>query len=135
MKLLLDTHILLWTLTNDPDLPVLARKLIGDMTNTIFFSSLSVWEVELKHEKHPLQLSVSGKELADYAMETGFYPVAMGLNEIGLLPTLERRVNAPEHHDPFDRMLICQAAANGMYFVTGDTRISEYTDPCIIFCA
>ena len=49
MKLLLDTHILLWTLTNDPNLPPLARKLIADESNMIFFSSVSAWEVELKH--------------------------------------------------------------------------------------
>ena len=134
MKLLLDTHILLWTLTNDPNLPPLARRLIGDNTNRIFFSSLSAWEVELKHEKHPQQMTIGGKDLADYAVRTGFYPVGLGLNEISLLPLLKRKEKTPEHHDPFDRMLICQAAANGMFFLTKDIRISEYTDPCIIFC-
>ena len=82
MKLLLDTHILLWTLTNSPDLPALARKLIGDNSNSIFFSSLSAWEVELKHEKHPQQMTIGGKEMADYAISTGFYHVGLGLNEI-----------------------------------------------------
>lgn len=134
MKLLLDTHILLWTLTNDPDLPPLARKLIGDETNDIFFSSLSAWEVELKHEKHPRQMIIGGKDLAHYAVQTGFYPIEVGLDEIALLPMLRRRENSPEHHDPFDRMLICQASVNGMFLLTKDVRISEYTDPCIIYC-
>ncbi len=135
MKLLLDTHILLWTITNDPNLPPLARRLIGDESNTVFFSSVSAWEVELKHEKHPQQLKIGGKALADYAIETGFYHIGVGLNEIGLLHTLQRKENTPEHHDPFDRIMICQAAANGMFLLTKDVRISEYTDPCIIFCA
>ena len=134
MKLLLDTHILLWTITNAPDLPPLARKLIGDESNTIFFSSVSAWEVELKHEKHPQQLTISGKALADYAIRTGFFYIGVGLNEIDHLHTLQRKENTPEHHDPFDRILICQAAANGMFFLTKDVRISEYTDPCIIYC-
>lgn len=134
MKLLLDTYILLWTLTNSPDLPALARKLIGDNSNSIFFSSLSAWEVELKHEKHPQQMTIGGKEMADYAISTGFYHVGFGPNEINLLHTLKRKDNTPEHHDPFDRMLICQASANGMFLLTKDIRISEYTDPSIIYC-
>lgn len=134
MKLLLDTHILLWTLTNSPDLPPLARKLIGDRSNDIFFSSLSAWETELKHEKHPQQMTIGGKELADYAMRSGFYHIGVGLNEIHLLRTLKRKEKTPEHHDPFDRMLICQASANGMFLLTKDVRISEYMDPSIIYC-
>ena len=55
MKLLLDTHILLWTLTNSPDLPALARKLIGDNSNSIFFFFFSAWEVELKHDKNAIK--------------------------------------------------------------------------------
>ena len=135
MKLLLDTHILLWTLTNSPDLPQLARKLIGDTSNTIFFSSLSAWEVELKHEKHPRQMTIGGKELADYAMGSGFCHVGFGLNEINLLRALKRKDKTPEHHDPFDRVLICQASANGMFLITKNVRISEYTDPSIIYCS
>ena len=134
MKLLLDTRILLWTLTNNPNIPPLAKKMIGDNTNIIFFSSLSAWEVELKHEKHPRQMTIGGKEIAHYAVETGFYPIGVSLDEIGLLPLLKRKEQAPDHHDPFDRLLICQAAAHGMYLLTHDIRISEYTDPCIIYC-
>ena len=135
MKLLLDTHLLLWTLSNDPKLPLLARRLIGDESNSIFFSSLSVWEVELKHEKHPHLMTIGGKELSAYAIKTGFLPLGLGLNEINLLHTLKRKDQSPEHHDPFDRMLICQAAANDMCLLTKDARISEYIDPCIIYCS
>ena len=134
MKLLLDTHILLWTIANDSNLPLLARKLIGDESNSIFFSSISAWDVELKHEKHPQKMTIDGKTMADYAIASGFHQIDIGLNEINLLHTLQRRDNTPEHLDPFDRIMICQAAANGMLFLTSDTRISEYTDPCILFC-
>ena len=132
MKLLLDTHILLWTLTNDPDLPPLARKLIGDDTNSIYFSSLSAWEAELKHEKHPQQMTIGGKDLAHFAVETGFFPIGVGLNEISFLPLLKRKDKAPEHHDPFDRMLIAQAKAENMSFITHDTLIPFYEEKCII---
>ena len=134
MKLLLDTHILLWTITNDSDLPLVARQLIGEESNTIFFSSISAWEVELKHEKHPLLMKMDGLTLAEYAAASGFHRIDVGIKEISLLHTLQRKEHTPEHHDPFDRMLICQASANGMMFLTADNRISEYTSSCILYC-
>ncbi|MER2183109.1 MAG: PIN domain-containing protein, partial [Clostridia bacterium] len=55
MKLLLDTHVLLRVLTNDSKLSDKARRLIADESNEIFYSVISAWEIEIKHEKHPTQ--------------------------------------------------------------------------------
>ncbi len=72
MKILLDTHILLWTLSNDVKLPDKARKLIENEDNEIYYSIASLWEVEIKHLAHPDVMSVSAKEVAKYCEESGF---------------------------------------------------------------
>ena len=133
MKILLDTHVLLWTITNDSKLPPLARKLIGDLSNEIYYSVLSSWEVEIKHEKHPTQMPVDGQKLALYAERSGFRRIGIGVGEVAHLRMLSRKTGAPDHQDPFDGMMICQAAVNGMIFLTSDSRIAEYTDACILY--
>ena len=72
MKLLLDTHILLWTLTNDPKLSAKARKFLENEENEIYFSIISLWEVELKHLAHPDQMTLTAVELIDYCQQSGF---------------------------------------------------------------
>ena len=79
-------------------------------------------------------MTINGKTLAEYAVASGFHQIDISLNEISCLHTLQRKENTPEHHDPFDRIMICQASVNGMLFLTSDSRISGYTDPCILFC-
>ena len=63
MKVLLDTHILLWALSNDRRLPERAKRLIEDAENDIFYSIASLWEIEIKHLAHPDAMSVSSKEI------------------------------------------------------------------------
>ena len=131
MKLLLDTHLLLRVLTNDPKLSDKARRIISDESNDIYYSVVSAWEIEIKHGKHPTQMTIGGEQLAEFAEKSGFFQVGIDVNAIRYLGKLERKPNVPDHHDPFDRMMICQAAVNGMLFVSEDERIAEYTDPCI----
>lgn len=131
MKLLLDTHVLLRVLTNDSKLSDKARRLIADESNEIFYSVISVWEIEIKHEKHPTRMTIGGEQLAAFAEKSGFFQVGIDVKAVRYLSALERKANVPDHHDPFDRMMICQAAVNGMLFVSEDERIAEYTDPCI----
>lgn len=131
MKLLLDTHVLLRVLTNDSKLSDKARRLIADESNEIFYSVISVWEIEIKHEKHPTRMTIGGEQLAAFAEKSGFFQVGIDVKAVRYLSSLERKPNVPDHHDPFDLMMICQAAVNGMLFVSEDERIAEYTDPCI----
>ena len=127
MKLLLDTHVLLRVLTNDSKLSDKARRLIADESNEIFYSVISAWEIEIKHEKHPTQMTIGGEQLAAFAEKSGFFQVGIDVKAVRYLSALERKPNVPDH----DRMMICQAAVNGMLFVSEDERIAEYTDPCI----
>lgn len=132
MKILLDTHILLWTLSNDARLPKKARKLIENTENEIYYSIVSLWEVEIKYLTHPAVMPISAKELTEYCKQSGFQMVSIRENHIFALAGLAREKNTPPHKDPFDRMLICQASMENMLFVTHDSLISGYNEPCIL---
>ena len=132
MNLLLDTHILIWALNEDPRLSEKARDLILDKDNTVYYSSVSIWEVSIKHANHPDNVSFTGKELAGFCQEAGFLPVEMRDKHIFALETITRAEHAPPHHDSFDRMLIAQAKAENMSFLTHDALLPYYQETCIV---
>ena len=132
MKLLLDTHILLWTLTNDPKLSAKARKFLENEENEIYFSIISLWEVELKHLAHPDQMTLTAVELIDYCQQSGFQLLSIHESHIFALSGLTRKEGEPLHKDPFDRILICQGAIENMLFLTHDSLIAGYEELCII---
>lgn len=72
MRYLLDTHILLWALSNDPKLPSKARMIIEKDGNDIYYSVISIWEVALKHRAHPNQLTLTAQEASIYCRVAGF---------------------------------------------------------------
>lgn len=132
MNILLDTHILLWTLSNDPRLPEKARKLIEDDRNEIYYSIVSLWEVQIKHLAHPDAMPVSAETLKEYCEQSGFQQILVRDRHIFALVNLKREKDAPPHKDPFDRMLICQASVENMIFITHDSLIPGYDEPCIL---
>ncbi len=132
MNLLLDTHILIWTLNDDSRLPEKAKEMILDKNNAVFYSSISIWEISIKHTNHPDNVEFTGKELVQFCQEAGFLPVEMRDKHVLSLETIARAEGAPPHHDPFDRMLIAQAKAENMLFITHDSLIPYYEEKCII---
>ena len=132
MNLLLDTHILIWALNEDPRLPEKARKLILDKGNVVYYSSVSIWEISIKHTIHPDNVEFTGKELSQFCQEAGFLPVDLMDKHIFALETISRAEGAPPHHDPFDRILIAQAKAENMSFITHDALLPYYEEKCII---
>ncbi len=132
MNILLDTHILIWALNEDPRLPETARELILDEYNAVYYSTVSIWEVSIKHTNHPDNVEFTGMELAQYCQEAGFLPVEMRDKHVFALETITRSKGAPPHHDPFDRMLIAQAKAENMSFLTHDSLLPYYEEKCII---
>ena len=132
MNLLLDTYILIWALNEDPALPETARELILDPDNVIYYSTVSVWEIAIKHAAHPDNVEFTGKELSGFCMEAGFHCLEVKERHVFALETLKRPEDAPRHNDPFDRILVSQAKAENMVFVTHDSLIPYYGERCIM---
>jgi len=133
MRVLLDTHILLWALTEDPKLPEDAQKIISDVNNEIFYSSASIWEVAIKHMNHPDSMPVSAKELSDYCKGAGYEMLPVIDEHVFSLETLFRAKKAPRHNDPFDRIMIAQAKTEELQFITHDALLPYYNEECIMW--
>ncbi|WP_304418899.1 type II toxin-antitoxin system VapC family toxin [uncultured Muribaculum sp.] len=118
MRILLDTHILLWALSNDAKLPEKARELIANEENEIYYSVISLLEVEIKHLAHPDIMPVSTEEISGYCEQSGYKQITIKENHIFTMKELKCEKNTPPHKNPFDWMLICQANAEKMVFIT-----------------
>ena len=135
MKLLLDTHILLWTLIDDLRLPQKAREMIGDTRNEKFLSTVSFWEIEIKHLSHPDKMPLCAKDLAAYCEHAGIKEIPVAKQHVFALASLQRPETAPLHKAPFDRIMICQAIEEGLFFLTHDKLLKDYQQSCVIYCA
>jgi PIN domain nuclease of toxin-antitoxin system len=118
VRLLLDTHVLLWWLADDRTLTKQARRLIANEPE-VFASAASAWEIAIKQALGKLE----APEDLQSALETG------GIRRLPI--EFEHAAVAgalPRHHDdPFDRMLVAQAQCEGLTLLTSDPRISSYT--------
>lgn len=122
MRLLLDTHALLWWLDGDRRLPRKVRELVGAMETTVFVSAASVWEITTKARlgKLPGALSVADDVPACIASQ-GFSSLSISVGHA------QRAGSLPgPHRDPFDRMLIAQAQAEDLSLVTNERLFDGY---------
>ncbi|MCU1235521.1 MAG: PilT protein domain protein [Candidatus Solibacter sp.] len=120
MRLLLDTHILLWWLADSPSLSLAARELIADPNNAVFVSAVTLWEIWLKQSLGKLQLpSDFETKLTEESFEN-LPLLAAHTREVASLPW--------RHRDPFDRMLIAQARVAKLTFLTADAAVAGYGD-------
>jgi PIN domain nuclease of toxin-antitoxin system len=118
MKLLLDTHILLWWLTQDRKLSPTETAMITDPDNLVFVSAATAWEIAVK--------KMIGKLEAPDDL-----PAALAVNNFLELPiTIEhsqKLYHLPlHHHDPFDRIMVAQAMCEGLTLMTRDIKIALY---------
>ena len=117
-RLLLDTHVLLWSLTEPQKLSRRTRDALEDAQNEVFASSVSGWEITVKRAlgklKAPDNLEASIEEQDFIPLNLTF----LHAEQAGALPR--------HHGDPFDRMLIAQAQVEGLILVTRDARIPLY---------
>jgi PIN domain nuclease of toxin-antitoxin system len=127
MRLLLDTHALLWWLTDDGKLPAPPRAAIADPENDVFVSSASAWEISTKHRIGKLT------GVGDVAERFVFYVRKAGFQSLPIL--LEHAVKAGQlpgpHKDPFDRMLMAQATIDKLKVVTIDPVFKDYQIPVL----
>lgn len=131
MKILLDTHMLIWMLNNDPKLPQKAKELILRGNNEIYYSVISLWEIEIKRIAKPSSISHTARSVSDYCKNSGYKIIHLKEESIHKLAELTRPETEPQHKDPFDRMLICQAITENMNLLTHDSLIKGY-DVCNI---
>jgi PIN domain nuclease of toxin-antitoxin system len=120
LRILLDTHLLLWWLGSTPELSEQARALISEPENTIFISAVSLWEIWLKESLGKLRLPGDFEtRLAAESFES--LPLsAAHARQVALLRW--------HHRDPFDRMLVAQAHVQNLILLTADDRIAPYGD-------
>lgn len=120
MRLLLDTHIVLWVLRDAAELSVAARSMIRN-AEAVFVSSVSWWEASIKAAAG--KLPVEPARLQSQAMAVGFEPLPVTWTHALAIHGLP-----PLHRDPFDRMLIAQAISEPLHLLTHDAALAAYTD-------
>ena len=135
MKYLLDTHMLLWYVSDDSKLPETVKSIIEDDTNNISYSIVSIWEHAIKYLKKPDKtFNISPQELTALCSISGLEELPLTAAHIYALETLAFPENAKrQHNDPFDRMLISQAKSEGMIFLTHDDLLPCYNENCIVY--
>lgn len=118
MRLLLDTHILLWWLTDDRRIPAESREIIRDGKNQVFVSAASAWEIAIKRSLGKLRAPADLKA----QIQTARFEVLNVTIDHALAVS-----DLPAHHsDPFDRILVAQALFEGLTVVTQDPKIHRY---------
>lgn len=132
MKVILDTHILLWVLMDDKRLPDKAKEIFNDRYNDIYCSIVSLWEIEIKHSTHPDKMAFGAKEIEQFCKESDVFILPLKKEHIYSLKDLRRTEDAPDHKDPFDRMLICQSKSENAIFLTHDSLLGYYNEKNII---
>jgi PIN domain nuclease of toxin-antitoxin system len=123
MRLLVDTHLLLWAAARSRRLPKEARLLLEEPANEVFFSAASLWEIVIRAALHKPDFKVDVTLLRPALSEMGFAELPVSgthAERLGSLP--------PIHKDPFDRMLVAQSLAEPLVLLTNDGVLADYGD-------
>lgn len=130
MRLLLDTHIALWAVSNDARLPAKARALLDRGDAEIFVSAVTLWEIAIKY---PLrrggrqEMTVSAADARRYFRNAGYTLLDMTPAHAVAVEDLP-----PHHGDPFDRMLVAQALTEPLRLITADEALRPYSDTVVV---
>ncbi len=125
LNLLLDSHVALWWADDPSELSDEAAKAIADPTNDVWASAASAWELAIKAAQGKLTVDVRGlfRRLADRGIR---------LRGIGIDDGIDAAALVWSHRDPFDRMLVAQAALSGLTLVTRDSVIVDFAPDCVL---
>jgi PIN domain nuclease of toxin-antitoxin system len=124
VKLLLDTHLLIWAAQDSPSLSLLAREMISDTENDLYFSVVSLWEIVIKTGRGKPDFKVDAAKMRRDLLKNGYVEMPVISSHaiaVSTLPAL--------HKDPFDRLLIAQAMTEGITLLTVDPAIVRYPGP------
>ncbi|HIE4195429.1 MULTISPECIES: type II toxin-antitoxin system VapC family toxin [Burkholderia] len=126
MKLLLDTHLILWTAADATELPDRARILIEDPAHTLLFSVASLWEIVIKRGLDRADFQVEPHVLRRNLLDAGYVELPITSAHVLAVEQLP-----PVHRDPFDRLLIAQAISEGVTLLTHDHTVARYPGPIL----
>ena len=124
MKLLLDSHLLIWSALVTRPLPEKAKRLLSDPENDLMFSSASVWEITIKAGLGKRDFQIDPRVLRRNLFDNGYEELPLTSEHSIALLNLP-----PIHKDPFDRILIAQAMVEGITLLTVDATVAEYPGP------
>jgi PIN domain nuclease of toxin-antitoxin system len=124
MRLLLDTHLLLWTISQSRRLTPGARQLIGDPDNELSFSVASIWETAIKQSQGRGDFLVDARLLRRGLLDNGYRELAVTGGHAVTVANLP-----PLHKDPFDRILLAQSIVEGIMLLTADPVVAQYPAP------
>ena len=131
MHILLDTHIPIWALYDSPKLTGKARDLILNPRNQLYVSSISIWEVGLKHQSNPEGIPLDAVSFANACDLAGYHSLELDSKAVLQAFELDTAQAANIHKDPFDRMLIGQAKSENMLLLTHDNKLRLYNEPLV----
>ena len=127
MRLLVDTHVLLWALAQPERLSSPSRQQLIDPANEVLFSAASIWEIAIKAQIGRLTTSVRPESIARAALEVGFAELPISAAHAAGVSAL------PLHHrDPFDRLLIAQAMHEPARLLTADRQLAAYSELVVV---
>ena len=126
MKLLLDTHVLLWAAGVPEKLSESARTLLTESESRLFFSAASIWEIVIKLGLGREDFTVDPHRLRKLLIVHGYTELSITAEHALRIDSLP-----PLHKDPFDRILLAQARAEGMHLLTSDAKVAQYQEAVI----
>ena len=121
MRLLLDTHLLLWAAGPSPRLSVQARRLIDDPDNELVVSAASLWEIAIKSGLRRPNFRIDAALLRRNLLNNSYQELAVTGEHVVAVANLP-----PLHKDPFDRMLVAQSIVEGITLLTSDPLVAQY---------
>ena len=122
MKILLDTHTLLWALGSPEKLPEYIVEMICNDNNDVYLSVASLWEISIKHKKTPNKMPFSATQIRDYCQRAGYFFLSVSVDSVSTFD----KINFENNSDPFDQILVSQSVANNMKFITHDDKIKQF---------
>lgn len=122
MKVLLDTHVIVWALEDSPRLPLYIRDMLIDENTEIYISVVSLWEIAIKHKKQPNTMPFSASQIREFCQRAGYIFLSLNLDNI----TVYEKNDFSAHLDPFDQILVAQSATHNMRLLTHDSALKKY---------
>lgn len=126
MKVLLDTHLLLWLAIDSGQISRQARDIVEDESNDLVFSTASIWEIAIKASLKRAEFAIDPRILRRELLDNGYEELPIASRHALAILELPRL-----HGDPFDRLLVAQAMVEGLVLVTADDLLGRYPGPIL----